>query len=154
MIKFLLLLNRQGKIRLAKWYVVLSSKEKARITREIIQLALRRSNRLSNIVEHQGNRYVYRRYASLFFIAGVDDQQNELLALEIIHFFVEALDRYFGSVCELDLIFNFQRAYYILDEMMLGGEVAQENRRVVLSTVNHHDELEGLLEGTLSVMST
>ncbi|MQM18328.1 hypothetical protein Taro_051315 [Colocasia esculenta] len=39
---------------------------------------------------------------------GVDDD-NELEALEIIHHFVEILDRYFGSVCELDLIFNFHK---------------------------------------------
>lgn len=26
-----------------------------------------------------------------------------------IHLFVEILDRYFGNVCELDLVFNFHR---------------------------------------------
>ena len=30
-------------------------------------------------------------------------------ALQIIHHFVEVLDRYFGNVCELDLIFNFHK---------------------------------------------
>jgi len=34
---------------------------------------------------------------------------NELLTLEIIHHFVEVLDRYFGNVCELDIIFNFHK---------------------------------------------
>jgi hypothetical protein len=29
--------------------------------------------------------------------------------LETIHLFVEALDKYFGNVCELDLIFNFHK---------------------------------------------
>ena len=33
------------------------------------------------------------------------------------------LDKYFGSVCELDIIFNFEKAYYILDELILGGEM-------------------------------
>ena len=37
--------------------------------------------------------------------------------------FVEVLDKYFGSVCELDIIFNFEKAYYILDELILGGEM-------------------------------
>ena len=29
--------------------------------------------------------------------------------------------RYFGNVCELDLIFNFHKAYYILDELLIAG---------------------------------
>ena len=33
------------------------------------------------------------------------------------------LDKYFGSVCELDIIFNYEKAYYILDELILGGEM-------------------------------
>ena len=34
---------------------------------------------------------------------------NELLTLEAIHQYVEVLDKYFGNVCELDLIFNFHK---------------------------------------------
>ena len=45
---------------------------------------------------------MYRRYASLFFIVGCDDE-NELAILEFIHTFVETLDRYFENVCELDV---------------------------------------------------
>ena len=52
---------------------------------------------------------VYKRYASLFFVMGIDESDNELITLEIIHHFVEILDRYFGNVCELDLIFNFHK---------------------------------------------
>ena len=52
---------------------------------------------------------VYRRYASLFFLVGVDDDENELATLEFIHALVETLDKYFGNVCELDLIFNFHK---------------------------------------------
>jgi AP-1 complex subunit sigma 1/2 len=49
------------------------------------------------------------RYASLFFMVIVDKEDNELGVLEIIHHYVEVLDRYFGNVCELDLIFNFHK---------------------------------------------
>jgi hypothetical protein len=35
------------------------------------------------------------------------------------------LDRYFGNVCELDIIFNFHKAYYILDEMFIGGHLQE-----------------------------
>jgi AP-1 complex subunit sigma 1/2 len=52
---------------------------------------------------------LYYRYASLYFIALVDKDDNELLTLEIIHHYVELLDKYFGNVCELDIIFNFHK---------------------------------------------
>lgn len=34
--------------------------------------------------------------------------QNELAILEFIHCLVETLDRFFGNVCELDLMFNLE----------------------------------------------
>lgn len=40
---------------------------------------------------------------------GIDSTDNELITLELVHHFVEVLDRYFGNVCELDLIFNFHK---------------------------------------------
>lgn len=43
-------------------------------------------------------KVVYRRYASLFFVCGIGLADNELVTLEVIHRFVEVLDRYFGNV--------------------------------------------------------
>ena len=43
-------------------------------------------------------KVVYRRYASLFFVCGIGSADNELITLEIIHRYVEVLDRYFGNV--------------------------------------------------------
>lgn len=78
------------------------------------------------------SKIVYKRYASLYFIVGVDAEENELVMLEVIHRFVEALDRYFGNVCELDLIFNFEQAFWVLDEMIGGsGEVVEMGLRAV-----------------------
>ena len=42
-------------------------------------------------------------------MVGVKADANELMVLEAVHHFVEVLDQYFGSVCELDIIFNFHR---------------------------------------------
>ena len=39
----------------------------------------------------------------------------------MIHHYVECLDRYFGNVCELDIIFNFHKAYYIMEEILGAG---------------------------------
>lgn len=38
------------------------------------------------------------RYASLYFCCAIEQDDNELLTLEIIHRYVELLDKYFGSV--------------------------------------------------------
>ena len=38
------------------------------------------------------------RYASLYFCAAIEQDDNELITLEIIHRYVELLDKYFGSV--------------------------------------------------------
>jgi len=78
---------------------------------------------------------VYRRYASLFFICQIGDEDNELLTLEIIHRYVEILDRLFGNVCEMDLIFNFQQAYAILDELVMAGEMQETSSSLVLNLV-------------------
>ena len=43
-------------------------------------------------------KVIYRRYASLFFVCGIGSGDNELVTLEIIHRYVEVLDRYFGNV--------------------------------------------------------
>lgn len=68
----------------------------------------------SNALDTIDFKVVYRRYASLFFIAGIDLDNNELMALELIQRYVEVLDKWFMNVCELDIIFNFPQAYAIL----------------------------------------
>jgi AP-1 complex subunit sigma 1/2 len=121
-IHFLILMSRQGKVRLAKWYTTYNQKERARVIKEITPLVLARPLKLCNFLDWKNIKLVYKRYASLYFLCGVDASDNELITLEIIHHFVEVLDRYFGNVCELDLIFNFHKAYYILDELLIAGK--------------------------------
>ncbi|POI22048.1 hypothetical protein CIB84_014205, partial [Bambusicola thoracicus] len=84
----------------------------------------------------------YYRYASLYFCCAIEDQDNELITLEIIHRYVELLDKYFGSVCELDIIFNFEKAYFILDEFLLGGEVQETSKKNVLKAIEQADLLQ------------
>jgi AP-1 complex subunit sigma 1/2 len=106
---------------------------------------------MCNFIEWRSDKkIVYKRYASLFFIACVDANDNELITLEMIHLYVEVLDRYFGNVCELDIIFNFHKAYYILDELFIGGELEESSKKEVLSICAQMDELmdEGKEEGS------
>lgn len=52
-----------------------------------------------------------------------------------------SLCRYFGNVCELDIIFNFHKAYYLLDEVLLGGELQESNKREVLRVCAAQDDM-------------
>ncbi|KAJ2003086.1 AP-1 adaptor complex sigma subunit Aps1 [Coemansia thaxteri] len=142
--KYIALVSRQGKLRLAKWYTTLSPKEKTKTIKEVSQLVLARRPKQCNFVEHKDTKVVYRKYASLYFIAGIGLDDNELLMLEIIHRYVEVLDRFFGNVCELDLIFHFQKAYFILDEMVMAGELQEASKKTVLRCLAQQDEAEAV----------
>ena len=128
--------------------------------------------KLCNVLEYQDKQIVYKKYASLYFVIGASGYENELSVLEAIHHLVESLDKFFGNVCELDLIYNFHKvnklcmhslfqslslkfneltlilaflqAYYILDEIFLGGNLLETSSAVVLkkldaqARVSHH----------------
>ncbi|KAJ7682710.1 AP complex, mu/sigma subunit, partial [Mycena polygramma] len=142
-----------GKVRLSKWFTTTAPKAKAKIVKDVTQLVLARRTRMCNFLEYKGThagghwlfsdtKVVYRRYASLFFVCGIGSNDNELVTLEIIHRYVEVLDRYFGNVCELDLIFNFQKAYAILDELIISGELQESSKKSVLRVVTQSDTVE------------
>ena len=142
MFQWLLLVSRQGRTRLTKWYTPKTQKERAKIIREVSSLVVNRPMKNCNFIEWKKYKIIYKRYASLFFIVCVDMDDNELIALEMIHHFVEVLDRYFGNVCELDLIFNFHKAYYILDELFLAGELQETSKKLIIRTVSQQDTLQ------------
>ncbi len=137
----MLLISRQGKTRLAKWFVQMAAKEKTRAVRELTATVLSRAPKMCNFIEWQDKKVIYKRYASLYFVACVEKDDNELIVLEQIHLFVEVLDRYFGNVCELDIIFNFHKAYYILDELFVGGHLQETSKAEVLRICAAMDEM-------------
>ncbi|XP_031393456.1 AP-1 complex subunit sigma-2 [Punica granatum] len=141
MIHFVVLISRQGKVRLTKWYSPYSQKERTKVIRELSGLVLNRGPKLSNFVEWRGLKVVYKRYASLYFCMCIDPEDNELEILEIIHHYVEILDRYFGSVCELDLIYNFHKAYYVLDELLIAGELQESSKKTIARLIAAQDSL-------------
>ena len=63
---------------------------------------------------------------------GINSDDNELASLELIHLFVETLDKYFGSVCELDVVYNFYKVYSVLDELLVGGEIVETSKINIL----------------------
>jgi hypothetical protein len=110
MIQYLLLQNRQGKTRLSKYYRAYTDEERTKIENDVHRIVTTRDPKFTNFVEYTQYKLIYRRYAGLFFTLCVDVNDNELLYFESIHLFVELLDQFFGNVCELDLVFNFNKA--------------------------------------------
>ena len=127
--------NRQGKTRLSRWYSHTSHDERLHLEREIHRLVINRDPKHTNFIEFKNFKVIYRRYAGLFFSMGVSVDANELGMMEIIHLFVEVMDQYFGNVCELDLVFNFHKVYGILDEMLIGGEIMESSKQVILNNL-------------------
>jgi hypothetical protein len=99
---------------------------------------------MCNFIEYKGKKVVYKKYASLYFIFGIAPEDNEFIILELIQQYVEILDQYFGSVCELDLVFNFHKAYYILSELVMSGEILETSKKAVLNAMSSMDLLDGV----------
>ncbi|XP_035290362.1 AP-1 complex subunit sigma-1A-like isoform X1 [Anguilla anguilla] len=150
--RFMLLFSRQGKLRLQKWYTPTAERDKKKMVRELMQVVLARKPKMCSFLEWRDLKIVYKRYASLYFCCVVEEQDNELITLEIIHRFVELLDKYFGSVCELDIIFNFEKAYFILDEFLMGGEIQDTSKKSVLKAIEQADLLQEEDESPRSVL--
>ena len=77
----------------------------------------------------------YRHYATLYFIIISTSTESPLALLDLIQVFVEALDRLFENVCELDLIFNFETLHATLAEMIVGGVVTETGLEKVVEGV-------------------
>lgn len=123
-------------IRLCKYFSEhLSTDERHALEGEIVRKCLTRTDKQCSFYEHRQYKIVYRRYASLFFMVGVDEEENELGTLEFIHAFVEILDRHFGQVCELDIMNEPEMVHYVLDEMLLNGCIVDTNLTNILEPV-------------------
>ncbi|KAL2917314.1 hypothetical protein HK105_202978 [Polyrhizophydium stewartii] len=85
---------------------------------------------MSNLVDYRGSRLVYKRYASLCFC--IDDDDNELIALEIIHRYVQVLDR-----CKAII-----ESYALLDELLISGEMVEPSLNSVLKVISKVEEAE------------
>lgn len=78
---------------------------------------------------------VYRTYATLSFVLISTSTESPLALIDLIQVFVEALDRLFDNVCELDLIFGFETMHAALGEMIVGGIVVETSLERIVQGV-------------------
>ncbi|KMU76342.1 AP-3 complex subunit sigma [Coccidioides immitis RMSCC 3703] len=85
----------------------------------------------------------YRTYATLSFILISTSTESPLALIDLIQVFVEALDRLFENVCELDLIFGFETMHAVLAEMIVGGVVIETNLDRIVQGVRSQEGSKG-----------
>lgn len=168
MIKSVLVVNNQGKPRLVRYYYEVPLDKQKMILKQVFNLVSRRSNESSCCFADakdlfgEDARIVYRHFATLYFIFVVDSSESELGMLDLIQVFVQVLDSCFENVCELDLIYHFDKVNHILDEVVMSGMVLETNVEAILKEVNEGKKLENSdstfanfdLTGALASMGT
>ncbi|XP_026047615.1 AP-4 complex subunit sigma-1 isoform X2 [Astatotilapia calliptera] len=141
MIKFVLMVNRQGQTRLSRYYHSVELSRRAALEADVVRYCLSRKKDQCSFVEYKDFKLVYRQYAALYIVVGITDSENELSIYELVHNFVEVLDKYFSRVSELDIMFNLDRVHIILDEMIQNGHIVETNKSRILAPLTTIDKM-------------
>lgn len=166
MIHAVLIFNKKCQPRLIKFYTPVEISKQRILLKQVHELISQRNNEyqssflvsppavLTNRTHTEDNSFnedgediqiIYKNYATLYFTFIVDDQESELAILDLIQTFVEALDRCFSEVNELDLIFNWQTLESVLEEIIQGGMVIETSVSKIVQSV---DDLNKACEST------
>eukprot|EP01130_Rhizamoeba_saxonica_P002215 TRINITY_DN12065_c0_g1_i1.p1 TRINITY_DN12065_c0_g1~~TRINITY_DN12065_c0_g1_i1.p1 ORF type:complete len:179 (-),score=42.69 TRINITY_DN12065_c0_g1_i1:61-597(-) len=150
MIYALIVVNNYGKPRISKFYhegygdVSLQQ----RLVQETYHLVSKRGSYMCNFIEGTGTgwgdglKLIYRVYATLYFVAVVDEGESELGILDLIHTVVETVDRCFKNGSELDVIFNFTKVHAIIDEIIQAGLVCETDKEIIFGNLVEQKKVE------------
>ncbi|KAJ6813682.1 AP-3 complex subunit sigma [Iris pallida] len=147
MIRSVIIMNTQGKPRLIRFYESQPPEKQRELVRSLYGVLSSRPENVSNFVQVDAifgpdSKLVYKHFATLYFIIVFDSSENELAMLDLIQVFVETLDRCFKNVCELDIVFNFNKMHTILDEIIFAGQVLETSSEEVMRAVDEIARLE------------
>ncbi|BAD53316.1 putative adaptin 3 [Oryza sativa Japonica Group] len=114
MIQAVMVMSTQGKPRLLKFYSYHAPEKHQELVRAVFQLLSARPDSVSNFVKVDaifgpGAKLIYKHLATLYLGFVFDGSENELAVLDLVQVFVETLDRCFKNVCELHIVFNFNK---------------------------------------------
>ncbi|XP_048732380.1 AP-4 complex subunit sigma-1-like isoform X2 [Ostrea edulis] len=125
MIHFLLVVSKQGKPRISRFFT--HQKDQLSTQNAVSKLCLT-DGKQEGFVNYKDVVLVYKLYVNLWFITGVSQDENELAILELFQNLVETLNIYFGKV----ILFNMDRVYMVIDEMIIDGHIAETCRSRIL----------------------
>ncbi|CCE65838.1 hypothetical protein TPHA_0N00570 [Tetrapisispora phaffii CBS 4417] len=159
MIHGVLIFNKKCQPRLRKFYTPVELPKQKLLLEQVYSYISQRNTELQcsfmvapssvlsdsrgSVTDDDNIQIIYKNYATLYFAFIVDEQESELVILDLIQTFVEALDRCFTEVSELDLIFNWQTLESVLEEIIQGGMVIETS---VAKIVNCVDDLNNASE--------
>ncbi|KAI2947832.1 hypothetical protein CBS147352_391 [Aspergillus niger] len=158
MINAVLVFNNNGQPRLTKFYTQIDTQTKQSLIAQIYNLVSQRPASACNFLplppllsrgassgaedgpSDAPTQITYRNYATLSFIMISTSMESPLALIDLIQVFVEALDRMFENVCELDLIFGYETMHAVLSEMIVGGVVVETNIDKIVSAVRDQED--------------
>ena len=70
------MVNKLGQTRLAQYFTDISNNERKTLESELVRKCLGRDDSKCSIVVHRNYKIVYRRYVSLYFIVGIDLEEE------------------------------------------------------------------------------
>jgi len=157
MINAVLVFNNNGQPRLTKFYSQLDTATQQSLLSQIFTLVSARPASACNFLPlppllapsssttspDAPTQITYRHYATLYFILISTSTESPLALLDFIQVFVEALDRLFENVCELDLIFGFETLHAVLSEMLVGGVVVETSLDKIVEGVKLNEGTKG-----------
>ncbi|XP_052196525.1 AP-3 complex subunit sigma-like isoform X3 [Diospyros lotus] len=116
MIRAVMVMNTLGKLRLARFYDFQPAQNQQQIVRSVYSVLCRRPENVSSFIQVESifgpdTRLVYKHYATLYVVFVFDSSENELAMLDLIQVFVETLDKSFKNVCELDIVFSYNKQH-------------------------------------------
>ncbi|XP_040925135.1 AP-4 complex subunit sigma-1 isoform X5 [Betta splendens] len=137
MIKFVLMVNRQGQTRLSRYYQPVELNRRATLEADVVRCCLSRKKEQCSFVEYKDFRLVYRQYAALYIVVGVTDSEGLIIALRL------SLTNgvFVSQQSELDIMFNLDRVHIILDEMIQNGHIVETNKSRILAPLTALDKM-------------
>ncbi|KAG8013470.1 AP-4 complex subunit sigma-1 [Nibea albiflora] len=143
MIKFVLMVNRQGQTRLSRYYQPVELSRRAVLEADVVRCCLsRKKDQVSVCLIKTLSWSIVSMLLCISWsesqtVSNVSSPQNELSVYELVHNFVEVLDKYFSRV----IMFNLDRVHIILDEMIQNGHIVETNKSRILAPLTALDKM-------------
>ncbi|PIK52510.1 putative AP-4 complex subunit sigma-1-like [Apostichopus japonicus] len=106
MIKFVLMLTKQGRTRFSHYFEEIELKECPTLEADLSRRIRQRSSDQCSFFDYQDFRIVYRLFHNIYIVVATDTEENQVSILEFIQLFMETLHTYFSPVTEIDVSFS------------------------------------------------
>ncbi|XP_071833541.1 AP-4 complex subunit sigma-1-like [Apostichopus japonicus] len=125
MIKFVLMLTKQGRTRFSHYFEEIELKECPTLEADLSRRIRQRSSDQCSFFDYQDFRIVYRLFHNIYIVVATDTEENQVAILEFIQLFMETLHTYFSPVTEIDIMYNLDKVHMVLEEIIISGCIVE-----------------------------